>query len=377
MTADDLTGALDSGVQFAKHNLRPVVVPSLPWNGNVPDDCDAVILCTDTRHVPAEKARETVRSLFRAAMETGKFTCFFKKLDSTLRGNVGAEIDGMLDGTGFESVNLLNAFPAAGRTTKGGMQYVNGVPLVETSFARDPFNPIKSSSIAEIIASQADIAGKVTVLNAETDSDIDLAVHEMAKSGFLSCLAGCAGLADGISRLWHREKPAKTIVTGNPVILCGSLNPASDRQLAYAEKEGHTVRELPHAFIDGDENSRAKEAARLLEISKSETLIIRTPRPSGPVSDADGAKVAAAMGRLFNFLISAGLSVPTLVIGGDTLSACIRSETGAILEPLGEPIPGTVIFRCKNRLLLSRAGGFGNDDAVTKVIQLMKEGILI
>lgn len=377
MTADDLTGALDSGVQFSKHNLRPVVVPSLPWNGNVPDDCDAVIVCTDTRHVPAEIARETVRSLFRAAKETGKFTCYFKKLDSTLRGNVGAEIAGMLEGTDFEKVNLLNAFPAAGRTTKGGMQYVNGIPLAETAFARDPFNPIKSSSIAEIIAAQADITEKVTIHDAETDADVDKAVHEMDKSGTLSCLSGCAGLADGIARLWHQKKPAKTIIAGNPVILCGSLNPAADIQLAYAEKEGHTVRELPRAFIDGDENSRAEEAALLLEISKSKTLIIRTPRPSGPVSNADGAKVAAAMGRLFNCLSVVGLSEPTLVIGGDTLSACIRSESGANLEPLGEPIPGTVISRCKNRLLLSRAGGFGAEDAITKVIQLMKEGILI
>lgn len=370
MTADDLTGALDSGVQFAKHNLSPLVV-QLPWDGNVPDNCDAVIVCTDSRHIPARNAREIVKNLFRTARETGKFTCFFKKLDSTLRGNVGAEIAGLLEGLGAENVQLLNAFPAAGRTTKNGCQFVNGVPLAETSFAKDPFNPISISDIAGIISSQADIADKVVIHDAETDADIDRIAAGLASSGKLTAVSGCAGLADGIARMWHREKTEKTVLTGNPVILVGSLNPAADAQLAHAEKMGYTVRELPACFIDGDS---PEKAAELFEISRSETLIIRTPRPDGPVSNEDGANMASAMGRLFRALIAAGHTAPTLVIGGDTLSACIK---GTSLQPLGEPIPGTVIFRAAgtDRLLLSRAGGFGAEDAITKIIQLMKEGI--
>ena len=93
MIADDFTGALDTGVQLAAHGIpTQVVVGQADLSA-----CSSTVLVvdTETRHLPAAKAAKAVEELTRSAVENG-VGCIYKKTDSALRGNIGAELAALL-----------------------------------------------------------------------------------------------------------------------------------------------------------------------------------------------------------------------------------------------------------------------------------------
>ena len=72
-------------------------------------------------------------------------TIFYKKTDSALRGNIGAELSAALDGSGAGVLSFLPAFPRMNRTTAAGIHYIDGIPAAKSVFGQDPFNPVKES----------------------------------------------------------------------------------------------------------------------------------------------------------------------------------------------------------------------------------------
>src|SRR5438477_12601345 len=120
--ADDLTGATDTGLQFAKSGHRTCV--SLAWP--VTAARDVLVVDLNSRSRSASEARERAASASRSIRSGG--TCrFYKKMDSTGRGNVGAEIEGMLDDCPGVGAVICPAFPPLGRTVRDGLIYVGGV----------------------------------------------------------------------------------------------------------------------------------------------------------------------------------------------------------------------------------------------------------
>ena len=134
--ADDLSGATDSAVACAERGLDTVVaLVDTSDNGRA----EAIAFDADTRrrskHEAAAEAARLVRT--RANISSG---ILFKKINSTLRGHIGAEIAALLSarrGTTGSSLQrtivvLAPAFPAQGRTTLQGRQLLNGVRLEDT-----------------------------------------------------------------------------------------------------------------------------------------------------------------------------------------------------------------------------------------------------
>ena len=156
IVADDITGALDTGVQLSANGASTLVVTDPDIDMAELANVEVLVVDTETRHVPAAEAYETVRRTVQAAKAAG-FGYVYKKTDSALRGNIGAELAGLLDGAGAESMFFLPAFPQIGRVTRDGVQYIDGVPVAESVFGKDPFEPVTASSVADIIGQQTDI----------------------------------------------------------------------------------------------------------------------------------------------------------------------------------------------------------------------------
>src|SRR5919107_6028349 len=142
IVADDLTGAADTGVQFVHAGYRTAVL--FRATEVLEDGLDAVVFYTDSRAMPAGFAAERVLGAARAAR---KARIVYKKLDSTLRGNVAVELAAALGGARRDRVVVAPAFPAAGRTTVGGIQRVHGVPVDETEMANDPHTPVREAHV--------------------------------------------------------------------------------------------------------------------------------------------------------------------------------------------------------------------------------------
>jgi uncharacterized protein YgbK (DUF1537 family) len=190
--ADDLTGANDAGVQFAVAGIRSVVFANHHLE-RLPEACPAVVINTESRHIPAVPAAERVRKIGLMGMQAG-VRCFYKKTDSTLRGNIGAELEALLSATGAAGIPFVPALPDLGRTTREGIHYVHGVPIGETAFARDPLNPIRHSRVADVLAPQ--MSGAICSVTSAAEETTGIAVVDCESNEDLGRIARALAEAD-------------------------------------------------------------------------------------------------------------------------------------------------------------------------------------
>src|SRR5215212_4169118 len=171
--ADDLTGAADAGVQLVHAGYRTAVV--FREEEVVADDLDAVSFDTDSRTMPAGFAAKRVLEAARAAPEA---RIVYKKLDSTLRGNVAAELAAALGGARRDLAVVAPAFPAAGRTTVAGTQRVHGVPVDETEMANDPHTPVRVAHVPSLLADAFSSVGVLSVDDLADPEDVRRALKD-------------------------------------------------------------------------------------------------------------------------------------------------------------------------------------------------------
>lgn len=151
--ADDYTGANDTAVLAAEAGFSAFTV--LNRNGTYPEQTDCLSISADSRSMPCETAYETVKQIC-LSFRTDDTVLFSKRIDSTLRGNLGAETDGILDALGDERTALIvPTYPRAGRIYRDGCLYVSGIPLSKTSVQHDPRNPVTTDSALEILRQQS------------------------------------------------------------------------------------------------------------------------------------------------------------------------------------------------------------------------------
>ena len=139
MLADDLAGAHDVAVPFAKRGFA-VAVPTGPDRVDRFDSADLVVLNTDTRSCSEAEAADRVRAACEA-IRARSGALIYKKIDSTLRGHVSFEIDLVSDLMDFDLVVCAPAFPEMGRTTVGGYQLLGGLPISGADMAGPDIPP--------------------------------------------------------------------------------------------------------------------------------------------------------------------------------------------------------------------------------------------
>ena len=204
--ADDFTGALDTGVQFAACGIatRVVVGEQVDFAAN---DAAVLVVDTETRHLPAAEAYAVIAKLTREAMSAGVFS-IYKKTDSALRGNIGAELSALLKTSGERQLPFLPAFPQIDRVTRDGVHYISGVPVTESPFGIDPFEPVRCAEVTKLIHLQTEIPAQnlrpgetaadktgILVYDAATAADLETAGRQLFQNGTPPVLAGCAGFA--------------------------------------------------------------------------------------------------------------------------------------------------------------------------------------
>ena len=150
--ADDLTGAGDAGVQFAAVGLRTRTLVGT-WTEEHLRGAEVVVIDTASRGFSGAQAYSTVHAAAVRLQEPG-LRVVYKKIDSTLRGAVGVEIDALLDACDLALAVVCPAYPANGRTLSQGVLLVRGVPVGETAAAADPHAPVRESHVPTLLARQ-------------------------------------------------------------------------------------------------------------------------------------------------------------------------------------------------------------------------------
>lgn len=346
--ADDLTGACDTGCLFAGAGAVPATV----WPASAPEAAVRVV-DTESRRLAGVAAAQRVREAARAIGADQ----YFKKIDSTLRGRIGAEIDALADATGIARVLVCPAFPAQRRIVRDRLLLIDGAPVGETAIARDPDFPAGSTSsvidllrpqlgrpigwvpLAEVRAGRDALAarlgrldGLVTVADAETDGDLDALVEAALSISPVPLLVGAAGLARALAARIGLLGPHVALPPAQKwLVIAGSLHPTTRRQAELARAAGLTVVTSPDA-ISGDTDAVARQLA------------------------------VAALRSL-----ACGEFDIVAVTGGDTAAALYRALGAERLDLVGAPAPGLALGRVRaprhrDLWLVTKAGAFGAPD---------------
>ena len=158
--ADDFTGGLDTGVQFAARGIRTRVVtdPETDYVAAA-DGAEVLVVVAETRHMPPFRAYDAV---YRVALAGKRLNVphIYKKTDSGLRGNIGAELSAVMDACGEKQMAFLPSMPAMGRVTRNGVHYIDGQPVSESVFGRDPFEPVTESDVIRLLALQTPVKAR-------------------------------------------------------------------------------------------------------------------------------------------------------------------------------------------------------------------------
>lgn len=407
--ADDLTGAMDTGVQFAKRGLRTVVSLSDRLGDGGGHGAEVVVLNTNSRPDDPKVAAKKVQATGTYVRELG-VERVYKKIDSTLRGNVGPELDALLRVWKVDAAVLTPAFPAVGRTVVGGVLLVNGVPWEDTQYAEN--REIKTSFIPQIIGTRrktatvelADIGrgieslamrmrelvdGGATVLVADALSEDDLyAVAAAAvRAGLDKIMCGSGGLAEELPKaagIVGASRPSRPAPAGGPVlVVAGTVNRVTIEQVRQASREAEAVslEVLPHALRrdPAGQQERVNQACRKALEEKRDLIIASVPLTadvSASMVERDAA-VAASLGPVVAAAVHPGEWGGIIMTGGDTAVSVCAALGVSSLEIEGEVEPGVPYGRLlegplAGQLVVTKAGGFGTPAAIANAIRFIK-----
>lgn len=414
--ADDITGANDIGIMYAKAGLKTYVYSYQDGGGQAYLPCDALVIDTDSRFDTYEEAYRKVRSALEHMPLEG-VAQFIDKQCSVFRGNIGAEFDAMLDALGEDFAVVVLGFPDNGRTTLHSVHYVHGMKLEDSQFRNDPVHPMTKSDLVEIL--QAQTRRRVGAVHYETYEKGPVAVREAiekAKEKYqyaimdvrdnadLALLAqvlqnqrilcGSSALSAELARLQARQggdTTGRTLVSRRQKVFCmaASLTPQTVEQTAYMREAGYPVITLDTRRIV-DENDREEEKRRVHALvckayENGEFAMVHSMNRAEEVEKTKKIAQKAGMDNTqISSLVSAVLSEISvqviqeyqirriIVCGGDTsASLCAHLGIGGmqVLEEIEAGLPTCESVEEPHYRMVLKSGSFGSQAFVEKAME--------
>ena len=350
LIADDLTGACDAAVAFAARGH--VTSARLDPEGGA-GGLDVLAVTTESRALPAAALRGVFERTARALAGV-ESRIIFKKIDSTLRGNVRMEVELAAEVLSCEVAIVTPAFPAMNRIVEKGWLRVPG----------SSFEPIemrvfwRAQGLVKIVhvrprLVKAVLASDIRLISVDAVSDADL--DAIVQGGLVSprrvLWAGSAGLASALARALPGPGPHTGAAQPVPAVL-------------FCLGSDHAV------TLDQERNLIAARGALALDGLTAEPECIAATLAGGRhvVLRIPYGRVGVARARqLFG-----GLSGALMLTGGDTASLACRAlgATGIQLHHEVAPgIPrGTIMGGpFQGAPVVTKSGGFGAPDALIRI----------
>lgn len=413
--ADDLTGANDSLVRFANVGVKSVTVfdagrcgKDLPYS--------ALALSLATRGLSPEAAYRVTREAAESLpLATGDI--LYKKMDSALRGNPGAEIAAILDGLSDGKTALVApALPQNRRITRDGYQLADGIPIHRTEMAFDPVTPVRESHLPTLLADggryrvghlplntvvhgvkaiTSDVERllaegcRMIVADAVDVKDLDALAKVCADHVFTILPCGTAGFAGALARQLFpaaaKDQSGSEVTTrpgGIVAALIGSKSRNASRQMEHAltELDGLAEIVVSRTALNFPESREAaieqvsRQTEQALSLGKH-SFIVRFDRDK----DVDGASLdamalATGLGKIGRGLIESFPVKALYLSGGDIAIGAMNELGGWGMEVRREPEPGVCVGRIwggafEGLNIITKAGSFGDDGTLTRIFR--------
>ncbi|MDT0169724.1 four-carbon acid sugar kinase family protein [Pseudarthrobacter sp. BRE9] len=378
--ADDLTGAADAAAAYGPtHSSSVILDVDSTW-----PDAEILSINTESRYLaPAEAARAVTTAADRAL---GQHRRVFKKIDSLLRGNVGAEVAATLarltQGRSKGLAVVAPAFPGTGRTTLGGIVHVNGAPHSKGNYDGDVAAALAAGGLTAEVAGTSgrtpeelarhlrDVQDRgidAVVLDAVSDADLERIAAAAELLDFPALLVGSGGLAGHIAAR-ENEKAARNAQVrrvSRTLTVIGSYS-----SLARQQTEALVAAGAEHITLDHDALEDPAVARKVAEAMTRNDVVL-TPDPMGTIDKSQALVVAEALARA----TAAGIGhCDALVMtGGETATAVLKALGAGSFTVLGEIEPGVVVSLLPEPLplLVTKAGAFGDAGTLARTTRFL------
>jgi uncharacterized protein YgbK (DUF1537 family) len=302
-----------------------------------------------------------------------------------------------------DTIPFLPAFPKLNRVTREGIHYIEDVPVAQSIFGKDPFEPILNSKVSDILRQQTIVPvlihprkkeykisnSGIQVFDAETEADLKHIGKELGIEQLRFC-AGCAGFAAVLADMLDLKGTATKLpkLEDKLFIACGSVNPVTIGQMKAAQEHGFqhiNLNPIQKLETDWVNSKSAGECIRLwlAQVSDKKRFILDVNDPQGCEDTSIYARehnftteqlrvlISSNLAVLIKRMLDKGLKATLLCTGGDTLMALMQVVGVSELRPICEIATGVVLteFIYKEKLyhIISKSGGFGEEDLLIRL----------
>lgn len=399
--ADDLTGAADTGVMFAKRGLRTVVL----WNLDDLPDADVWVYSTESRNVPVEQAFTLTQNAARCFASKG-VDWVYKKVDSTLRGHPREEFQAVWLAFDKGRALIAPAFPSQGRITKDGKHFVNGTLLRDSEFGREAASS-HLGDIFDVTSPNAhlplDVIRQDTVLatwltahaqhsliaDAETDADLAI-LAQIGRRHNLRIWCGSAGLAQALGATYCEYLIASPFPPAQEntdhwfgegiLVVAASQHPATQAQVRKLAEMGLPIIAPSEQRFNDTQQAAEDVAHDVLEGLKRRSCAVLTTTHL-PFLPGRQAQLVARLGEFVREVVRQQPLRGLVLTGGDTAVAVIQAlgARGLVLRDEIEPgVPwGQLTDGCASGMpVVTKAGGFGQGKTLQNAIDFLDKLIV-
>lgn len=418
--ADDLTGANDTALQFHLKGANTQIllndeVELLNIKGT-----QTWAIATETRNIEPQIAYDKVFKTTSSILEKINPDYFYKKIDSTIRGNIAVEVLAALSALNWDASIICPAFPAESRITIGGYHLLKGIPVERTEMARDPHNPIGESHIPTLLKSQLspetqDIVGhiefrtiikgagpilmeinrlikegkKLIVADATSTIDIEQIALAINKSDYKILPTGSAALAQCMSETWFANLETQHIAKQFPklpkLIISGSATQITSNQIDKLDRTDEfenilTINLDLQTILNGVTQDLIERCVLNLDknyivVVNTSHLIINFDGFSDESFDAELTKASLA-NTITDFLAELTQKITEkrefilITLGGETSYKCCHAIGADQLQLIDEVAPAIPLCMDHNaQWIVTKSGNLGNNNTLIDIIK--------
>lgn len=422
--ADDLTGANDTALQFhLRGSNTQILLDYEAYLQNI-KNAQTWAISTETRNVEPSVAYNKVKAATQIFIDKLNLEFFYKKIDSTLRGNIAVETLAMLEVLKWDAAVIVPAFPSEGRITVGGYHLLKGIPIERTELARDVHSPIFESHVPTLLKSQLDEESKdliglielstimngagpilfkinelitqgkkLIVADAVSITDIEQIVLAINKSDYSILPAGSAACAQVLGNIWLPEMKhqhiSKTIPELPKLIVSGSATQLTETQikkLADGDDFENTY------FINLDlktilEGVKEELTDRVVNnLGKNNIVVVNT---SYLIKDFDGfsdeclnagltkpklaSMITDFLAELTKIVVSKR-DVILITLGGETSYKCCSAIDSLQLQLVDEVAPSIALgIDHKAQWIVAKSGNLGTSNTLIDILKYFEK----
>ncbi len=422
--ADDLTGANDTALQFhLRGSNTQILLDYEAYLQNI-KNAQTWAISTETRNVEPNIAYSKVKSATKFFIDKLNLEFFYKKIDSTLRGNIAVETLAMLEVLKWDAAVIIPAFPSEGRITVGGYHLLKGTPIERTELARDVHSPIFESNIPTLLRSQLDegkkdLVGlielstimkgagpilfkineliskgkKLIVADSVSITDIEQVVLAINKSDYNILPTGSSACAQVLGNIWLPEMKnqhiQKTIPELPKLIISGSSTQTTELQikkLSNSDEFDNTY------FINLDLKTILNGVSEELinrvvhNLGQNNVVVVHT---SYLIKDFDGfsddclnagltkTKLASMITDFLAELTKTVVNkrdVILITLGGETSYKCCSAIDSLQLQLVDEVAPSIALsIDHKAQWIVSKSGNLGTSNTLIDILNYFEK----